>query len=227
MGADAYILSCGAIDGMIGAVNGCRVTLDIRSHWEWIQRNTHSLAVRWWMHHWLWENDPDFLIVRGQKTSTDLYPNRFWCTPHLPDQYGIWGKRMTISEAQFWATTVLMSGGALILGDRIKTLTQKGLGMLKTVFENHNSQAAVPIDLFKKDYPELWLRKGKSASLLGILNWTSKRKHYRVDLAELGFKTNINTVHELWQNRRMGARKNIFECLVNPHGASLFKIIGE
>ena len=77
IGKKAYLLSCGApYESVTGIADAVRITGDIHNFWSHVVMNATGVAARWWMHRKLWNNDPDFLIVRSPETCTRSDLNR-------------------------------------------------------------------------------------------------------------------------------------------------------
>jgi hypothetical protein len=69
IGDDSYLLACGApYESVTGLVDACRTTGDIHNFWGHVLANAEAMACKWWMQGSLWNNDPDFLIVRAKET---------------------------------------------------------------------------------------------------------------------------------------------------------------
>jgi len=82
----------------------------------------------------------------------------------------------TVDEARAHLTLVALTGGSLFLGDRLDTLPDDRLALLKHA-EILNlwreGSHAIPLDLFKGEpVPSVWKVKLENAAVFGIFNWT-------------------------------------------------------
>ena len=77
IGADRYLFACGApIESVTGLADAIRTSGDIHNHWSHVLMNLTGISARWWMQGRLWNNDPDFLIVRTATNCPDVPLNR-------------------------------------------------------------------------------------------------------------------------------------------------------
>jgi alpha-galactosidase len=95
-GEGSYILGCNhPIWPSLGLVDGSRSSLDIERNWRSVSRTGRENLLRGWQNGTLWWNDPDTLVQTG-----------------LP-----------ANEARFHATLVYATGGAMLAGDDLSTLS--------------------------------------------------------------------------------------------------------
>lgn len=123
-GEDAYILGCNAaIWPSLGLVNGMRVTSDIMRQGEIIRTLAEEQFFRNWQHGKLWVNDPDCVCLDdGELTfpkKADLLKQG------LPPA--------SAEEYHFHAAVILASGGAILSGDDIASLSAENAALLKTL----------------------------------------------------------------------------------------------
>ena len=176
IGADAYLLSCGApYESVVGLADAVRSTGDIHIYWGHILRNAGPLSVRWWMQGNLWNCDPDFLVVRGPDTAAPPFARRGVVTPLGPGGGWVAGREFNADEARVYALLVHLSGGDVILGDRLATLNTAGLALVRRVLKPR-VPAAVPVDLFEteQDLPRVWVSHGKRDTVVGLFNWSDR-----------------------------------------------------
>ena len=183
LGDDVFILGGTAlITPNVGLINGCRVTTDVTPFWSLkgctpesptIFNISRNMINRAYMHQHLWVNDPDCLIVREQ---------------HLREKYKDIPS-LTLNEIHMLASAMIMSGGALFLGDRMQTLPKKRLEIIHKVFELMNGVAAFPVDRMEREIPRIWFRPGdgtgKKPHLLGVFNWDTSPAIIKVSIKQL------------------------------------------
>ncbi|MCK5805935.1 MAG: alpha-galactosidase, partial [Lentisphaeria bacterium] len=190
IGPDAYLLGCGApFESVYGSVDAVRSAGDIHIYWGHILRNAANIAARWWMQGNLWNCDPDFLIVRGPDTAEPPYFKRRMISPMGPEGGWTAGREFNEMEAQTYALLVHLSGGDVMLGDRLTLLNDKGTDMLRRVLQPR-CPAADPVDMFEteQDMPRIWISRGDQDILVGLFNWTEKTARLHFDPAAHGLQ---------------------------------------
>ncbi|GGD62194.1 alpha-galactosidase [Paenibacillus nasutitermitis] len=223
-GEDCYILGCAApLFASIGnLIDGNRMTPDITRRnytpdqirptgWELVKMCSRTMAARYFLHGRAGFNDPDVLVVRG----------------HEPE--GITDEYMpTLDEARVWAGVVALSGGLLFYNDKLATLEEERKPLLSQLFPV-GPGAAVPVDFFHTDAPEIWKlpvqRGADSWTVLGLFNWGETTKNIEVDLRELGFheEEDIHGI-ELWSQAYVTGRDRFTAHDVPPHAMRLISL---
>jgi len=78
-------------------------------------------------------------------------------------------------------------------------------------------EAAEPLDLFIREFPEVFLRRGEDKSLLALFNWTDRAKKMKLELRKLGL-SGPHHVFEFWSKKYMGVTDNSMDLgMVPPH----------
>ena len=176
IGPEPYLLSCGApYESVHGLVDAVRSTGDIHIFWGHVLRNAGALSARWWMQGRLWNCDPDFLVARGPDTAEPPYGKRRVVTPLGPDMGWLAGRELNEMEARTYALLVHLSGGDVVLGDRLRDIRPGAVAMLRRILRPR-TPAAAPVDLFtsEQDLPRVWISRGDRDTLVGLFNWTDK-----------------------------------------------------
>jgi len=102
---DAFVLGCNhPLWPSLGVVHGSRSSHDIRREWKRIVDTARQNLSRNWQNGRLWWNDADAVVLTG----------------HLSDD-----------EFQFHASVIFASGGMILSGDDLTTITPPRLAMLK------------------------------------------------------------------------------------------------
>ncbi|MEN6304793.1 MAG: glycoside hydrolase family 36 protein [Armatimonadia bacterium] len=196
IGADAYLLACGApFESVTGLVDGVRTTGDIHIYWGHVLRNAQALAGRWWMTGNLWNGDPDFLVVRGPDTARPPYGKRQVVTPLGPDGGWLSGRELNEMEARTYALLVHLSGGDVMLGDPLRQLDPNAISMIRRVLQPR--RPATPVDLFTsdQDLPRIWISRGERDALVGLFNWSESTARLEFDPKLYGLS---GTPHDFW-----------------------------
>ena len=106
---DAFILGCNhPIWASVGLIHGSRSSNDIKRQWPRVSSLARQNLMRNWQNGRLWWNDPDAVV---------LTPNR--------------GLDLTEDEYRFHATWIYASGGMILSGDDLTTITPPRLEMLR------------------------------------------------------------------------------------------------
>jgi hypothetical protein len=209
-----------------GLVDGSRITGDIHNHWTHVLMNASGVATRWWMHRNLWNNDPDFLIVRTPDNCPTVPLNRE--RPWKPFEYGqtwVSGREMNDTEVQAYAQLVLMSAGDVMLSDHLPALTESGRSIIRTVLQHRLTRPAVPLDLFHGHghLPSVWLAEEPGHWMLGLFNWEEDPESRMVDLAKLGISP-FGQIQNIWDQRTLCATDGRISVNLPPRSGLAFRI---
>ena len=102
---DAFILGCNhPIWASAGLIHGSRSSNDIKRTWERIATTGRQNLYRNWQNGRLWWNDPDAVVLTGE----------------LPD-----------NEFTFHASVIYATGGMVLSGDDLTTISKERLAMLR------------------------------------------------------------------------------------------------
>lgn len=224
VGEDAFILGGTALlMPTVGLVDGCRISTDVTPFWCVAGHTPESPAIfnvcrniinRGYMHQRFWNNDPDCLIVREQHNRKKY--------AHVP--------ALTLAEVRMLATAMIMSGGALFLGDRMETLSAERLDIIKTVMKLKRRESAYPVDRMENECPQIWFRPGKGSiqdpHLLGLFNWRDKSDEIQVTAERLRLGQGRYELEGVWtREQAVLSFKDPVIRELPPHICQLFKII--
>jgi len=224
IGDDAFILGGTAlITPDVGLINGSRVTTDVTPFWSLkgctpesptIFNVCRNMINRAYMHQTLWTNDPDCLIVR-EEHQREKYKD-------IPS--------LTLNETHMLASAMIMSGGALFLGDRMEKLPPERLNIIRKVFALINGSAASPLDRMEREIPQIWFRHGAGTQtnphLLAIFNWGDSLIQNKVALRDLNLNPQDNySVADVWTDKKNPRELHPFiEVTLEPHTCKLMSI---
>ncbi len=207
IGPDRHLLDCGPGPVAVGLIDSMRIELDVAGHcsWEQYAKNSNSsapaMAKRYYWNNRTWINDADHLGLA----------------------------LLTIPQAQAAASVIALSGGTMILADRLYDLDPARLEILKKVLPSHG-EAARPLDLFEKLYPEMFALKLQkpfdSWWVLGCFNWDEGAWTVReFDFHRLGLETNKTyLVYEFWTQRFLGEVCHRIPFKLDPSSVQLVAI---
>jgi len=146
---DAFILGCNQpMWPSLGLIHGSRSSMDVSKDWNAIHRTGRENLFRSWQNGKLWWNDPDCLLLTG-KLSDNIF--------------------------MFHASLLYATGGMLLSGDDIPSLTPNRLHILRKMADATGIAAEFNADTF--DYG--WIQEGKKQKLV-VLNWDDKPKTFKI-----------------------------------------------
>ncbi|MBN1942493.1 MAG: alpha-galactosidase [Phycisphaerae bacterium] len=190
VGDESYILACAPpYESVFGLVDAARITADIQLKWSVVQFNIGSAACRWWMDRKLWNNDPDFLIVRASEYRTRPYKEEN-PKPFERGKYNS-GAKFSAREARSWALAAVMMG-EVFLGDDLRELNSAGLALLRRAMELAPlRRTAVPMDLFTCGHnrlPGVWFAEEDDRKILALFNWEEEPAQHTISLCDYGIQ---------------------------------------
>lgn len=131
VGPNTFLLGCNAaMFPSIGEVTGMRVTMDVVRDIGSIKGLASQCFFRNWMHNVLWTNDPDCLV------QVDLKKNIF----------GIKNKSESTSLYRYAAAFVRASGGMMLSGDKLFTLSEYDKRIMKRILDSERIAAKFNFD---------------------------------------------------------------------------------
>ena len=141
------------------------------------------MAHAFWMNHRIWINDPDFAIVRHQDNCTAIHKNMPYTRLPLkstsevmpPQEFWMRGPEASPEEMRLWLSVVHLNGGSVFLSDSIRTLKAEGRSDLGRLFPPLES-SFVPLDLFEREWPGIWLSQDQQRPTLGLFNWEDEQR---------------------------------------------------
>jgi hypothetical protein len=206
IGSDRHLLDCGPGPVTVGLLDSMRIELDL-PHLTWDQyaknfnSNAPAMAKRYYFHKRIWINDADHLGLA----------------------------LLTVPQAQAAASIIALSGGTMISGDRLYQLDPARLEILKKVLPAYG-EAARPIDLFEKSFPEIFVLKIQKNFgdwwLVGFFNWDENATTTRdLELARVGADAQKTYLaYEFWTQRLVAEGSRILSLKFDPSSVNLLAI---
>ncbi len=222
-GSDAYIVGCGApLQPAIGLVDAMRIGPDTAPSWEpsyrqvgpllkrnpslpGLRNSLRNVVTRTWMHNRWWTNDPDTLLMGDTET------------------------RLTDGEVLAQVTLIGLSGGLLLLSDKLDALSPERRALVAALYPSLVEGMDV-LDLFQKEMPEEVIvpiaRPWGRWRLVGLFNWSNAPVE-RTLPADLPMdQRKPYHLFDFWERRYLrleaGALQPVFH--LPPHGAVLLGI---
>ncbi|MFH1808591.1 MAG: alpha-galactosidase [Pseudomonadota bacterium] len=243
IGDDTFFLAVSAMGPHYGLVDADRITLDNMPIWDWAPQigddevldqqgfkpTLRTVSRRYYLHNKVWLNHPDLIFFR----SNPLDPS--W-------------PRVTLSEAQAFASFVALSGGIVKLGDRLVDLTAEQINTVRTLLPIYG-QAARPLDLFHREFAETFHLRvdapldgyDETYDLVGLFHWgrnwdldhepplervdDGEERHVVLDLVDLGLDPGLRYhAYEFWTGTYLGQVQGRLITDVPSHSARVIAL---
>ncbi|NBD38889.1 MAG: hypothetical protein GVY10_10000 [Verrucomicrobia bacterium] len=219
IGEESFWLGCGSIWATgAGLMDASRVSADIDINWESLLNCGRNAFLNQHAHGRIWLNDPDFLVVRGRDTATDEQLADFQ-TEDLNVSKPKYENPFTVDEARMWAALVTLSGGMVVLSDRIRGLNDAGLDILKTIAPRL-SGAPGRVLAWQGDLPSVIVQNSTKGRLLGRFNWTDRTATFgHAEIASLPEARWL----DLWSGQTLPRKKALPEIELEPHSCLLLE----
>lgn len=146
-----------------------------------------------------------------------------------PDAFFV-SPEYTLDEARCHMTLQAIMGGLFFTGDRLESLPQDRLELLrnKNIFAvNQLGVHAIPLDLFSgADIPSVWKLETKDRLIITVFNWLDEEltKTYSL-INDFEIENNIYTLQDLWTNEMLKTKKTKLELYLAPHSVKIFELI--
>jgi alpha-galactosidase len=191
---DAFILGCNhPIWPSLGLVDGSRSSMDISRSWQNIRNIGRQNLWRGWQNGRFWWNDPD-------------------CALLSPDnEKG--AKELKLNEVLFHATTVHASGGMMLSGDDLPSLSPERLALVRKLLPPTRRAAS-----FADETLTVGRTPHGSGEYLYLFNWDDQPAERVVSLPR---KVSLKN---FWTGESLGQHDGIFRVLaLPPHTALLIE----
>jgi hypothetical protein len=190
-----------------------------------------SLAARFWASNRVWITDPDFAVCRGPDTSKDPDRGRLRClyvvvtadeTRKQHESGRTWSEgfdSIRHHEAQVLLSLVTINGGAVNLSDKLPTLNEKGLDLLRRTVAAPRGSAPVPLDLFTSALPACWLQRTPAGFRTLLINWADTAGEVTLDLAPHGI--HAVQARNFWTDETIRITGDRVTAKLGPHACQL------
>ena len=177
---DGFVLGCNhPIWPSIGVIHGSRSSHDIRRDWKRVSDTGRQNLSRNWQNGRLWWNDADAVVLTGP---------------------------LSEDEFRFHATVIFASGGMILSGDDLTTITPARLAMLKRLQPPTGRAARFADTAMQVGVVDL----GEGRQAFCLLNWDDVPRDVSVSLAR------PQRVRELWTDEDMGMRSGRLALTLPP-----------
>lgn len=210
VGPDTYLLACGApILECAGYFDGIRSSADIiwgkspsyPTYWQIIKDVTRSILYRHFYHGRLFDTDADGLVVRDYDNGD--------------------GYDSTYSEARLWATTVAMSGGAVLLNDEPEKIGPARLDLFRQLLPALGI-AARPLDYFELPQPTCSIIDlDEDTKFVALYRWEDEGVGV-IERPMTDFGMDRALIIDCWTHTPKGISDTLKTDILSPHAAQMF-----
>ncbi len=220
-GNDTQLLGCGCPLGpAIGLMDYMRISADVSPDWEPSyfghqrffknERNMPSarnairnMISRSELDGFWWGNDPDCLLVREDSN-------------------------LNLDEIHSLASTIGMTGGAILVSDRISTLSEERKAIIRALLPVIPSQPQV-LDRFERKEPFMLKQELRTAAgawpVVAIFNWEDRAKDMLFRPTDWGFPTGKTWIaREFWSGEVYRWQGDLTLQAVPRHGVKLLTL---
>ena len=192
-GPDAVILGC-SLPVQCGAdiAPSMRIGVDIHNHFSHVRWIAESLSWTWMYNDKVTRIDPDFMVVRGEETSTEPLQWEGGRNDFVPPPKALetdkdcmkrhWrhGDQFTALEAETWANLVAVCGGNIFLSDRMSKLNERGISIIEKALAAAGNQGRPRFLKTDLRLPSVWTNKKN----LLVINWEDEACEKVVEAVE-------------------------------------------
>ncbi len=205
-----------------GILDSGRVSIDIHNQWNHVKWGMEAIQLRTWMHKRLFYLDPDFIVVRGEGTTTEKETNVTDPVKNAPD-HPRWRRGPTFNyiEAQTHVNVVALTGGSLVLSDRISKLTRQGLELIYKVLESPTEVPAKALDLGEDTVASVWYQDRGSEKRLTIINWEDKEQLKTVYRAQEGIEL-PGWMTDFWSGEKVDIKDGRLIVRLRAHESKVY-----
>ncbi len=214
---DTFLIGCGCPFGpAVGLVDSMRIGPDVAPYWSdtisrVILRDLHGVATkhavrnilsRAFLHRRWWINDPDCLMVRTQST------------------------RLSEEEFRTLATAIALTGGSVVLSDRLALFAQPEVERLRQTLELATDSSATFVDVMCGDFPDILVQSSAEQFSIAIFNPMDTAATKHVDLLRYApHARSLTHVPEFWTGAILPVRNGVVELgLMPPHSVRVLTV---
>lgn len=226
LGRDAFWVAdkvpLSAVSGLSDAVG---ISGETEPFYSSLLDNARTGMFRSLFHGQTWLAEPGLLTVRGadQCLADGLVPEE-----KSSGAYARYEKRtgntLSMTEAQLWASWLIVSGGVLTLGDRLASLNTKGRNIIEKALLRAGGRAAKPLDFGVVPLSRVWYRTEGQTALLALFNWSEAPQEIVVPATQGLTLPPDGEIYEVWSEEtlNLGQDKSIRRT-IPPHTCELFE----
>lgn len=173
------------------------------------------------MHKRLFYIDPDFIVIRGEGTSTEKETTVTDPAKNAPD-HPRWrsGPTFNLTEAQTHVNVVALTGGSVVLSDRIPKLSKKGLELIYKVIDSTEVPAKA-LDLGDNTLASIWYQDVGHEKRLTVINWEDKDAVKSVSFLDEGIKI-PEQLKDFWSGEKSSTKDGRLTIPLKAHESKVY-----
>jgi hypothetical protein len=237
LGPDVYLINISMCFPNYGLVDGFRIGLDTWPCWDGgdCRGDTHGQSG---------------ISSQGIKPGLRMAARRYWLNGRVwwnhHDQ--VFFRDLLGEEAHAWLSAAALSGGMLSLGEDATTLTAEQAALYQHVLPL-TGHTARPMDLFTREFPEVWDLTtdsggdaGGKAHVVGLFNWGLNRdlgasppvemaeetRTVSLDLAAVGLDPAADYLaYEFWTGTYLGTVQGTLAADLDPRTVRVYRLVAK
>ena len=185
---ESHIIGCSLpVECGADVCDSARISIDMHNWHSCTEKVADSMEWAYIYHGTVWNNDVDFLVVRGSETSTEAVTTNHYALRKdyrssdsvAPEK----SRDFDYIQARTWTNLVMISGGNTFLSDKMTKLNEKGLDLVRTAVSYKSENPGRPIYLNNELKASLWV--SDDAAL--CVNWTDSEKEFTIYEKDIPF----------------------------------------
>jgi hypothetical protein len=207
-----------------GLWDAVAVAQNARPYFSSLLSSARSSMFRAYMHGLLWLNDPGLLLARGPDTVAPEGLRPGDNAGGAYERYG-WekGRMLNLTEARVWTTWIIMSGGILTFGDRLASLNEAGIAIVKKAVLRSGNIPATPLDLGVVPLPRIWQRLEGRMVLMALFNWSEEESEIVVTERHGALLPSKGEIFEVWKDESLAHTGEVLKRRLPPHSCELLE----
>ncbi|NMB76522.1 MAG: hypothetical protein GYA21_15495 [Myxococcales bacterium] len=179
------------------------------------------------------------ISAQGIKPGVRMAARRYWLNGRVwfNHQDQVFFRDVTLAEATAFLSAAALSGGMVSLGEDAANLTPEQVDRYRRILPL-TGLTARPLDLFAREFPEVWHLPLPGGAVLGLFHWGQNRdlsqnpyrdmpdgaeRAHPIDLGALGFAGPV-LAYEFWSDEFLGELSGVVELALPPHSARVLRL---
>jgi len=179
------------------------------------------------------------ISAQGIKPGVRMAARRYWMNGRVwfNHQDQVFFRDVSQDEATAFLSAAALSGGMVSLGEDVANLTPSQVDRFRRILPL-TGRTARPLDLFTREFAEVWHVPLGESAVLGLFHWGHNRdlsqnpyrdmpdgveRRHAIDLGALGFSGPV-LAFEFWGEEFLGEFAGGLEIALMPHSARVLRL---